>query len=206
MTTHATTSDAITGGAPRRAVTERLIVEVPDAEAGLSLVDELQDLHAELVPIEGARCQVQVELEEGRKRQVVAALEAVERWLADSGIEATRLRLDGRSYTVERPAGAVAAVARAERVGKDDLLFRELNERIGRAAKRASFEAPMLVCECGDADCSETVELTLAEYETIRSRRTHFLIAPSHELTEFARVVEHNDRFAVVEKLGEPDR
>jgi hypothetical protein len=93
-------------GVPQGAVTERLVVEVPDGEAALSLVDELQDLHAELVTIEGARCEVQVELEEGREWQVVAALDAVERWLVDSDIEATRLRLDGRSYTVSRDDGS----------------------------------------------------------------------------------------------------
>ena len=187
-------------------VTERLVVEVPDADSGMSLVDELADLHAELVPLEGARCEVRVELEGGRERQIVAALDAVERWLADSGIEATRLRLDDRSYTIEPQAGFAAATARADRVGRNEVLFRELNERIGEAAERASFEASMFVCECGDAECSETVEMTRAEYEAVRSRRTHFLIAASHELTEFARVVEHNERFAVVEKLGEPGR
>lgn len=92
-------------------MTERLLVEVPDADSALSLVDEFKDLHAELIPIDGGRCEVQVELERDRERQLLAALAAVERWLASSGIEATRVKLGERSYTVERPGSSAATAA-----------------------------------------------------------------------------------------------
>jgi len=186
-------------------VTERLLVEAPDADSALSLVDEFKDLHAELVPIDGGRCEVQVELERDRERQLRAALAAVERWLASSGIEATRVKLGERSYTVERPGSSAAtAASREQRLAKNEVLFREVNERIEQAAKDASFEGPMVfVCECGNVECAETIEVTLAKYEAVRSQPTLFLIVPGHETDDFTRVLEQNERFAVVEKVGE---
>jgi hypothetical protein len=44
------------------------------------------------------------------------------------------------------------------------------------------------------------VELTLAEYEEVRSDPTHFLILPGHELPEAEVVLKRNGRFGVVEK------
>jgi hypothetical protein len=61
----------------------------------------------------------------------------------------------------------------------------------------------VFVCECGDTECSETIQVSIAEYEAARSQPTMFLIVPGHEINEFERVVEQNDRFAVVEKVGE---
>jgi hypothetical protein len=186
-------------------VTERLSVEVPNADSAISLIDELKDLHAEIVPSEGGHCVVQVELEDDRERQLLAVLDAVERWLASSGIEATRARLGERSYALERRAGSrVPLVASSEqRVAKNEVLFREVNERIGQAAERAGFAGPMVfVCECGDADCAETIEVTLDEYEAARSQPTLFLIALDHEL-QSERLLERNERYAIAEKVGE---
>ena len=47
----------------------------------------------------------------------------------------------------------------------------------------------------------DRVELTLREYEEVRSHATRFFIVPGHEVTAVERVVEQNPRFAVVEKL-----
>jgi hypothetical protein len=186
-------------------VTERFSVEVPNAESAISLIDELKDLHAEIVPIDGGRCEVQVELELDRERQLVAVLDAVERWLASSGIEATRARLGERRYALERRAGSRLSVAASSerRVATNEVLFREVNERIEQAAERAGFAGPMVfVCECGDADCAETIEVTLDEYEAARSQPTLFLIARGHEI-QSERLLERNERYVVAEKVGE---
>ena len=186
-------------------MTERLLVEVPDADSALSLVDELGDLHAEIVPVDDGRCEVQVELERDRERQLLAALAAVERWLAGSAIDETRVKLGERSYTIERPASSAAtAASREQRLATNEVLFREVNERIEQAAEDASSAGPMVfVCECGNAECAETIEVTLAEYEAARSQPTLFLVVPGHEIDDITRVLEQNERFAVVEKVGE---
>ena len=98
---------------------EQLLVEAPDSDSAISLVDELKDLHSELLPGQGERCQVQVELAGSRERQLETALAAVERWLTDTGLEAARLELGNRTYLLERrPESSAAAAKRAERVGQ----------------------------------------------------------------------------------------
>ena len=68
------------------------------------------------------------------------------------------------------------------------------------AAARADTGAPLssFRCECGDEGCSCEIELTLAEYESVRAYATHFVIARNHENPESEQVVEEHERFAVV--------
>ena len=186
-------------------MTERLVVEAPDQDSAIALVDEFKDIQAELAPGEGARWEVRVELRDDRERQLEAALEAVERWLTSSGIEAAKVKVGGQTHVVQpRATSSAAAAGRADQVAKNEVRFREVNERISQAAEDAAFAGPMVfVCECGDAECSETIQVTLAEYEGARSQPTVFLIVAGHEINEFERVVEQNDRFAAVAKVGE---
>jgi hypothetical protein len=98
-------------------------------------------------------------------------------------------------------------VATSERVGKNEALFREVNERIREVSGRVvafDGEATLeFVCECSEEGCSDVVELTLAEYESIRSEPTHFLVAPGHVWQpETERTVRENETYAVVEKTG----
>ena len=92
---------------------------------------------------------------------------------------------------------------RDERVGKNQVLFREVNERIEEATTRAAFDGPtVFVCECGSDQCSEPLELTLAQYEAIRADPTHFAILRGHEIASVERVIEEAERFVIVEKLA----
>jgi hypothetical protein len=47
------------------------------------------------------------------------------------------------------------------------------------------------------------IELSIAEYEAIRSSPVQFPIKPGHDFAEFERVVEEHEHYAVVEKFGE---
>ena len=59
------------------------------------------------------------------------------------------------------------------------------------------------MCECGDAQCFQEVDLTNAEYETVRSHPARFFVAIGHEdLTAGEVVVEEAARFTIVEKRG----
>lgn len=55
-------------------------------------------------------------------------------------------------------------------------------------------------CECGDAGCEHAIELTQAEYESVRASATRFALAPNHEHPG-DRVVAEHERYTVVEKL-----
>jgi hypothetical protein len=58
-------------------------------------------------------------------------------------------------------------------------------------------------CECGRASCVETIEIQPARYEAIVQERYHFLVMPGHEESRIERIVQTEDNFLVVEKIGE---
>jgi hypothetical protein len=80
-------------------------------------------------------------------------------------------------------------------------LIREVNERIEAIAAHAA--PPEFLCECADEGCVETIELSIAQYEAIRSSPLRFPVKPGHDCPEFERVVDEHDRYVVVEKFGE---
>ena len=84
-------------------------------------------------------------------------------------------------------------------------LFREVNERIERLAGEGAPDAEAIhfLCECANRDCVAPILLTIHEYEEIRRIPTHFPVLVGHDDPEIERVVEENDRYAVVEKYGD---
>ena len=96
----------------------------------------------------------------------------------------------------------------SERVGKNEALFREVNERIREVSGQAltlDGDVPLqFVCECSDERCNEAVELTLPEYEAVRAEPTHFLVAPGH-VWEPAdeHVVRKAQSYTILEKTGD---
>ena len=60
------------------------------------------------------------------------------------------------------------------------------------------------ICECADDTCVQQIELSAAEYESVRLDGTHFLVAPGdgHVFLDVESVTERNDRYWVVEKFG----
>lgn len=87
-----------------------------------------------------------------------------------------------------------------ERLAKNEILFREINERLDEMSVPWSKKTDYL-CECSEMVCTEIVELTNDEYERIRARPTVFVVAPGHERPEIEKVVEANEGFLVVEKV-----
>ena len=62
---------------------------------------------------------------------------------------------------------------------------------------------PEFLCECADTNCVEMIELSIAEYELIRSSPVRFPVKLGHDYPEFERVGEEREHYAVVEKFGE---
>lgn len=91
---------------------------------------------------------------------------------------------------------------RQMRCGKNQSLFRDVNERIEKVAQEFVTHGPLsFVCECWDAECGVQLELTYAEYEHVRSESVWFVVAPGHESLDVEDVVASNDRFTIVEKI-----
>ena len=97
--------------------------------------------------------------------------------------------------------------ARVERLAKNEIVFREVNERI---AKMVFDHAQALrgrrdlgfICECSNVDCTLRLRVTLAEYEHARSDPTQFVVAPGHNLPEIEQVILVTDTYQLVRKLG----
>ena len=95
-----------------------------------------------------------------------------------------------------------------DKEARNQTLFREVNERIEQLADHfgADGQNP-LICECGNAECTQQIELTAAEYERVRVHASRFIVALNHENPETESIIEQNDRFAVVETYaGAPSR
>jgi hypothetical protein len=97
--------------------------------------------------------------------------------------------------------------AEAERIALNESLLRERNEVLEPHNASVQWVNPPAAdwyCECASLECSTPVQLTLGEYEAIRSDPRRFLIAPNraHVRTDDEQVVERNERFWVVGKVG----
>ncbi len=92
----------------------------------------------------------------------------------------------------------------ATKGAQNQALIREVNERIEQLAEDAAH--PEFLCECVNTGCIETISLSIAEYESIRSSPVRFPVKPGHEFPDFERVVETNGHYAIVEKFGEAAR
>jgi hypothetical protein len=91
---------------------------------------------------------------------------------------------------------------RAERVGKNEALFREVNERLRQLGENFSLvaERAEFVCECADAGCAEPIHMSLDEYERVRARPEWLAVRPGHEILAVERVVERHEDYIIVEK------
>ena len=91
---------------------------------------------------------------------------------------------------------------RQSRVGKNEALFREVNERIERVTEslQVTTESLAILCECGDASCTEQFRVALADYERIRSDATLFFVQSGHEEPDVEDVVEQTPDYDVVRK------
>ena len=91
---------------------------------------------------------------------------------------------------------------RERRIGLNEAVFREVNERIRAVGKTFAVvdEQLDLICECGMADCAERIQIPAAEYEQLRAKPTHFAIVPGHEIDDVETLVERCKGYDVVEK------
>jgi hypothetical protein len=93
--------------------------------------------------------------------------------------------------------------AATTRLGQNEALFRSINERIEAGAwPAARSDIAAFRCECAALGCNVLLEMTLAEYESVRANPRHFIVAPGHEVPEVELVVRLTTTYLVVEKVG----
>jgi len=88
-----------------------------------------------------------------------------------------------------------------ERVGRNESIFRSINERAEEIGTAVDGPTEFL-CECARTDCTERIDVPPDVYERVRARSRHFLVAPGHERLEYERVVDQGSGWLVVTKIG----
>src|ERR1044072_6513651 len=92
----------------------------------------------------------------------------------------------------------------AERQGRNESLFREVNERIAELNQTFQVDGRSeFLCECSREECTEPVSISLEEYEEVRRTATRFFVLPGHEDVNVERVVSRSEHFIIVEKIGD---
>ena len=94
---------------------------------------------------------------------------------------------------------------REERLARNEVVFRDINERVDQAATGHGSDSGVyeFFCECSNLDCTLQVPLTFAAYESVRADPTQFVVAPGHDLPEIEEIVERTDTYQVVKKHDE---
>ena len=98
---------------------------------------------------------------------------------------------------------------REKRIGLNEAVFREVNERIETLADTFELtKEPLdLVCECGDANCVQRISMTRHEYEELRSNPHHFAVYPGHGFPDVETVFAERKGYMIVSKnQGTPER
>lgn len=94
------------------------------------------------------------------------------------------------------------------RIAENESMFRAANESIELAAESTGVgtDPVPFVCECPDPSCTEIVELTLVEYEEVRTGPTRFFVVAGHQAlavqANAAVVVEERDGVVIADKIG----
>ena len=98
--------------------------------------------------------------------------------------------------------------AREERLARNEVLFRDVNERIEQVAVPQGPDPHVFefFCECANVDCTLRLPMTLAAYEEVRLDSTWFVVAPGHDRPEIEEVLRRTDAYQVVKKEGEAAR
>lgn len=91
-----------------------------------------------------------------------------------------------------------------ERIARNDSTFRAANEQIANYASDHEFvdEVPF-ICECATESCLVVVDLSLAEYEEVRSSPRRFFVAAGHQGSEGdVSMLDDRGRYVLIEKGG----
>jgi len=109
-------------------------------------------------------------------------------------------RTVGESETEVVGGIAVETAVRNKRV------FRGVNERMAEltTTRPDGLDVHLLICECSNDGCAESIEITPAEYASVLAQGNRFIVVAGHQAPEIDQVVGGNGRFLVVETMPLP--
>lgn len=83
---------------------------------------------------------------------------------------------------------------------KNELLFREVNQRIRELTNAYGSEGIDFICECADVGCLQAIAMSSGAYRAVRAAPATFFVAPGHEDLALEVVVRREQDYLVVEK------
>jgi hypothetical protein len=90
---------------------------------------------------------------------------------------------------------------RAARIGLNEALFREVNERVQELADEADAGSVLtIVCECGAEHCTEEIQIGRTAYRELRADDAQFAVRSGHEVPDVEEVIARNAGYDVVRK------
>lgn len=92
-------------------------------------------------------------------------------------------------------------MAAVEESARNEAFFRAVNEGIAEASEKFESKEAEFLCECGDAHCTDRLEVPLEEYEAVREHPTRFIVRRGHVELEIEEVVKRRRRYAIVDKV-----
>ena len=89
---------------------------------------------------------------------------------------------------------------RESRQARNEVLFREVNQRIAELSENWAHGEFHIVCECATLGCQAMLPVPLADYQRVRANPRRFFIFPGHDAPDIEDVVERHNAYHVVEK------
>ena len=91
---------------------------------------------------------------------------------------------------------------RTRRIGLNEAVFREVNERVDALNRDFGVddERIEILCECGDPECVERIEIDPAQYRELRADGRRFAVLRGHEAPDVETVVAEREGYDVVQK------
>jgi CheY-like chemotaxis protein len=93
-----------------------------------------------------------------------------------------------------------------KQIGRNEDEARAANEIVsveGEQARMHGSELLAVLCECGDRACHAPLDMTVDDYEEIRSEPDHFAVLDGHEILEAEHIIARRAEYLIVQKFGD---
>jgi hypothetical protein len=93
-------------------------------------------------------------------------------------------------------------VDEAQRTAQREVISKDVNDTLVEGLGPEVDGSVSVLCECGRERCDEWLSVSAEAYAATQDDDTLFVVAVGHELPQFERVVDRNDAYLVVNKVG----
>jgi len=90
--------------------------------------------------------------------------------------------------------------SREERLARNEVLFRSVNERIAELANDQLEDVLHILCECARVGCETMITVPVDDYDRVRKHQRRFLLKPGHADPAIEDVVERHEEYDIVQK------